>query len=78
MKTLNFRQKELGLEFKLTQVRLRKMVNFIRCNAIVPLIGTSNGYYVSYNKEEVAKQIQSLNERASSIMNAANGLNKFV
>ena len=62
---------------KLTGVRLRKLVNHIRTNGIIPLIATSKGYYVSYDEEEIKNQIKSLKQRASSIENCANGLLKF-
>jgi hypothetical protein len=62
----------------LTGARLRKIVNYIRANSLMPIIATSSGYYVSHDKEEILKQIKSLNERANSIINCANGLQKFV
>lgn len=66
-----------GLKIKMTGARLRKMVNFIRVNGLLPVIGTSRGYYVSYNKAELAMAIDSLEERARSISNAAIGLRKI-
>jgi len=65
-------------EVKLTGVRLRKIVNYIRVNGLLPLIATSKGYYVSYNKEIILSQIKSLNQRAISIHNCANGLESFL
>jgi len=59
-------------------VRLRKCVNHLRRNGILPVIATKDGYYVTNNQKELADQIKSLNERAAGIMAAANGLNKFV
>lgn len=58
--------------------RLRKLVNYIRSTGMLALIATSNGYYVTDNKQEIAKQIKSLNERAQAIINSANGLKKFL
>jgi hypothetical protein len=63
---------------KLTGVRLRKLVNYIRTNGLLPLIATSKGYYVSYEKEEIQAQIKSLKQRASSIENCADGLLKYI
>lgn len=63
---------------KFTEVRLRKIVNYIRSNAILPLIATSEGYYTSYDKEAIEKQILSLIERARSIECCAEGLQKFI
>jgi len=53
------------------------MVNFIRVNSLIPLIATSEGYFVSYDKEEIMKEIKSMDERASAIIGAANGLRIF-
>ena len=63
---------------KMTQPRLRKIVNYIRTNGIIPLIATSNGYFTSDCKETIAEQIKSLQERANSIERCAEGLKKFL
>lgn len=63
---------------KLSGARLRKIVNHIRTNGLLPLIATSKGYYVSYDRSEIEKQIESLKQRANSINNCANGLNRFI
>jgi hypothetical protein len=65
-------------EFKLSGVRLRKLVNYIRSNGLLPLIATSKGYYVSYDKEIIELQIKSLNQRAQSIINCSDGLKKYL
>jgi hypothetical protein len=62
----------------LSEPRLRKLINHIRVNGIIPVIATKKGYYVSYDKQEILDQINSLTERANSILNSANGLNKFL
>ena len=58
--------------------RLRKFCNHIRTNAIIPLIATSNGYFVSHDLEILKSQIRSLYERAKSIQNCAEGLTQFI
>jgi hypothetical protein len=63
---------------KMTGARLRKITNFIRSEGILPIIATSNGYYVSYDEEEIKSQIVSLLDRAQAIINSANGLKKFL
>ena len=63
---------------KLTEPRLRKIVNHIRSFGLLPLIATSNGYFVSYDKAEIQLQITSLNVRANSIANCAIGLEEFL
>ena len=67
-----------GFKTRMTQPRLRKMVNYIRTNGIIPLIATSHGYFTSDCKETIQDQIQSLYERANSIERCANGLRKFL
>jgi len=67
-----------GFKTKMTQPRLRKMVNYIRTNGIIPLIATSHGYFTSDCKETIQEQIKSLQERANSIQRCAEGLKKFL
>ena len=63
---------------KFTDVRLRKMVNYIRSNSLLPVIATSKGYYVSYDEKEISEQIKSLQERANSISDCIFGLKKYL
>jgi hypothetical protein len=63
---------------KITEPRLRKLVNFIRVNGMLPVIATSQGYYVSHDKQEILDQINSLTQRANSILNSAKGLRNFL
>lgn len=63
---------------RITEVRLRKMVNFIRSRSMLPVIATSSGYYVSNDPEEIRAQIKSLQERANSINECADGLCYFL
>ena len=67
-----------GIKIKITEARLRKFVNHIRVNAMLPLIATSKGYYVSWDDNELRMQVKSLQERARSILNAADGLERFI
>lgn len=59
-------------------VRLRKFVNYLRKNSILPVIGVKNGYFVNYQQEELENQIKSLTERANGILVAAEGLKRFL
>ncbi len=63
---------------KMTDARLRKCVNYIRSNSILPVIAGSNGYYTSFDEKELSDQIKSLTERANSIMDTVFGLNKIL
>jgi hypothetical protein len=68
----------LNLPFKLTEGRLRKIINYIRQNGSIPVLSNAKGYYVSYSKEDIANQITSLNERCDAIKAAADGLKRFL
>ena len=67
-----------GFKTRMSQPRLRKMVNYIRTNGIIPLIATSHGYFTSDCRETIQEQIKSLQERANSIERCAQGLKKFL
>jgi hypothetical protein len=59
---------------KLTEPRLRKITNFLRSAKILPVIATSKGYYISYDKAEIEKQIRSLEQRQEAVQQAIEGL----
>jgi len=75
---MNVFLQENGYKIRLTQPRLRKLVNYIRTNGLIPLIATSHGYFTSDCKQTILEQITSLQERANSIENAVQGLKKFL
>ncbi len=64
--------------FKMTEVKLRKCVNYIRSNSLLPLIATSSGYFCTGNKDIINSQIISLKQRAYQINMGAGGLEKFL
>jgi hypothetical protein len=58
--------KERGMT--ITEVRVRKLVNYIRTHDLLPgLIATSAGYYVTEDPVELAKYIDSLRQRKNEI-----------
>lgn len=59
-------------------VRLRKLVNHSRREGIIPIIATSEGYFITFDQTEIEKQIKSLKERANGILKAAAGLETFI
>jgi len=65
-------------KLRMTEPRLRKMCNYIRANGLLPLIATSEGYYVSSDPDEIQAQINSLRQRARSIDNSADGLERYL
>ena len=75
---INQRKLQIGLKANFSEVRLRKIVNFIRAEGILPLIATLNGYYCTNDKEEIKSQIESLTQRAEAILVSANGLKKYL
>ena len=75
---LNEYLKNNGYKIRLTQPRLRKLVNYIRSNSLLPLIATSQGYFTTDCKLTIQEQIKSLQERANSIDRCARGLNNFL
>ena len=77
VKAMNVFAEKNGL-IKITEPRLRKLFNHIRMKGILPIIATSQGYYVSYDKQEITDQINSLTQRANSILKSADGLRNFL
>jgi hypothetical protein len=65
-------------DVKFTGVKLRKFCNYIRSKSLLPIIATSNGYYISYDKNEIALQIESLEQRSEAILNSVNGLKFYL
>jgi hypothetical protein len=68
----------IGKDKKFTDIKLRKYCNYIRSKSFLPIIATSNGYYVSYDKNEIALQIESLEQRSEAILNSVNGLKFYL
>jgi len=66
------------LPFKFTDVRLRKIVNYYRTNCILPVCGSSDGYYVSYDVIEMKKTAVSLEQRTVSILASSFGMSKMI
>jgi hypothetical protein len=63
------------------ETQFREMINFIRSNNLVKdgeLLAGSNGYYISNDKDEVIRHIESLEGRISSMKNAIEGMRKNV
>ena len=55
-------------DIKISEARVRKMINYIRNNDIIPcLIATSKGYYIAETKDEMLDYIDSLYGRVEAI-----------
>lgn len=70
--------KHYSLKRRFTDVRLRKIINYYRVNSILPVISNSNGYYVSYDESDIEEMIESLSQRAGSILDCAIGLKRII
>lgn len=54
--------------YKISDARVRKLINHIRVNGLVPcLIATSDGYYIAQSEQELADYEQSLLSREQAI-----------
>ena len=60
------------------EVTLRKLINYMRTHDILPVCSSEKGYFVSYDKKILEKQIVSLSQRANAIMSCAYGLERFI
>lgn len=59
---------EKNLNIKLNPARIRKIIQYIRLTGKVErLIASSKGYYISNDKKEIIKYIESLMQRADMI-----------
>lgn len=59
-----------GDGFKINPARLRKVIHEIRITgAVENLIATKKGYYISNDKAEMQKYVDSLHQRENSIAN---------
>ncbi len=63
---------------KINSARLRKYFSYFRCNGILPIIATKDGCYLSQDREEIEKQILSLEQRSRQIAKAAEGMKNFL
>lgn len=55
-------------EYKLSGPRVRKIINYIRINDLIPcLVATSDGYYVAQSEEELFNYEVSLRGREEAI-----------
>ena len=75
---INGVNKNLNLKTKLTDARLRKIINYYRTESILPVISTYKGYFVSYDEKDINDMMQSLCERGNSIIQCSFGLGKIL
>lgn len=64
--------------YKITEPRLRKIINHIRANAMLPVVASSHGYYTTNSRRVVQDQIDSMKSRQAGIQAAIEGMEKFL
>lgn len=70
-------RKMKALGYKLDGPRLRKIINHIRNNDIIPgLVSNSNGYYVATSADEIDDCISSLQGRVDAIQSNIDALKR--
>lgn len=58
----------LNSGYSITEARLRKLIHFIRCNNLLPLLcSNSQWYYVAESKNEAKEYIEGLRDRIGEI-----------
>jgi len=63
--------------YKISEARVRKIINYIRINGMVlGLIATSEGYYIADSKAEIEDYIKSLKGREEAIRVVRESLEK--
>jgi len=60
-------------KFNITSAYLRKIIHYLRVCAC-PIISTSKGYCYTFNQDKIIENINSLNNRGMSVLEAASGL----
>lgn len=60
-------------DLKLTGVKIRKMINWLRSGGLV-VCGSEKGYYYPENKTDLQKSIKSLTQRVNQIQRSIKGL----
>jgi len=71
---INLKREELDIKGTMTETKLRKCINYIRTNGLLPVIADDNGYYVSNDPAIIRDMAQSLKRRVAAINAAASGL----
>lgn len=71
---INYKQPLLGFKSSMTEIRLRKCINYIRTNGLLPIISDEGGYYVTNDPIIIRDMAASLRRRVASINAAASGL----
>ena len=64
--------------YKINDVRVRKLINYIRRESLIPgLVASSKGYYVSNDTEELQRYIDSLDGREAEIRRIKKSMQEY-
>jgi len=69
----------LKVKYKISDVRVRKIINYIRNHGLIPgLVASSEGYYISHDVSELKRYVQSLQGRENEIRRVKEVTIKFL
>lgn len=71
---MNARKVEYGFKGEFTDVRLRKIISYIRSNKLLPVLSGGKGYYVSYSGKDLLDFKESMQGRISAIQHDISGI----
>ena len=72
-----YNQQLQSLAPSLSSARVRKIINFIRTEGLVPcLVASSKGYYIAESEEELREYEESLRGRADAIMEVCRSIER--
>ena len=68
---------EVNTGMEVSDIRVRKYINYFRSTGLLPIIATSKGCFISYEAKHLEGQITSIQNRINGLANALNGLKKI-
>ena len=71
-------KEKIGFKQAFNLQRFMKLTNYIRANCLLPLCSTSDGYYVTRDKEKIKEMIASFKGRVESQQAAIRGLEQML
>lgn len=69
-----YKRFDIGFKGVFNELKLRKLINFIRMNGLLPVMSSSDGYYISRDPVDILQMAASLESRCYAINEAAKGL----
>ncbi len=79
LKGFQSRRDNEGKPYEISDVRVRKIINHIRINHLVPgLVASSKGYYITNDPKELKRYIDSLDGREMQIRRVKQGMKEYL